>query len=685
MAERALALAVEAEDEQLEYRARLWTADFAYAAGDIDALAINFDWCRFMNASDPDAFGAGVEDGPQLVTHYLRSIRLVDASPDFSLELADSLLEDLADHCRHEGLNPAIHHWEAFHHAWATGQLESALKLHSELSAAPASQLPCGLERFRYDSVAFLFDVEAESAALALLEAAPPGADGTACGRAKAIARSLAPLWRSGHWERAMSLHRGGYPAVCHDLRHLEAVADHLAFCAIADTPHRAVELAERHLEWVSPDSPNRAAQLRLLAALSLALTTASRAGLGDRPLLPPTNAHPADHPKWEANGTPPTASATVPGLLRATADLATAFDRRNRNSHASGQVARLFAMLDNPHTIPALYVGPPASPPADARRLRLGPARGDNGAPPLGAAAQISDTALQPAQDASPRSAPPAAPAGATPNVAPNPPTASQADAPNPVPAASADNGARPHRGSSALAAPSPGGSASPLSELRAPSNPGAPLPGDSRWQAAVAALDRAMTILEDEARLPAGRLADAVAVLNQAMALLETAAWETQPDLRSYGLAVLESRSLANHSLGDLSAAARDLDRALRLVREDGDHAFAAHLLEVKAEVLSDMGDWLQATAQFFKASDFYRRAGSDLDAGWADVFGAQLLAERLDRPAEATVILAAVLEAAASLPAGNDRDELTADAQAALSLLAAPNLTGPIDLIA
>jgi hypothetical protein len=181
-----------------------------------------------------------------------------------------------------------------------------------------------------------------------LADEAMEGSSPDGYGVCRAIAASLLPRLRLGQAEEAEHLHSGGYERVGQDPACWAAVADQLAFCAVAGEPQRAGDLAARHIGWLLSDPLSAAShrgRLRLATGVLMALATAHHAGLGDQPIEATKDPRLAGYLRLNGAGKVWTASDVLPSLLGAASRWAARFDARNGNYHVSDWLARMLAL----------------------------------------------------------------------------------------------------------------------------------------------------------------------------------------------------------------------------------------------------------------------------------------------------------------------------------------------------
>ncbi|MDR1117907.1 MAG: tetratricopeptide repeat protein [Bifidobacteriaceae bacterium] len=163
---------------------------------------------------------------------------------------------------------------------------------------------------------------------------------------------TMLALARAGRAEEAKACHVESYAFARRRPGRLGPVAANIIFSAATGNEARALEMAERHVGWLSHDPANHLGNVQLLAATGLALTAAVRAGQGSRMVVA---AHRADLVRlW---GAPPDGGWTVRSLAPAVwcvaADLAYQLDCRGVDRDVTRHVARVRALADDRVDLP--------------------------------------------------------------------------------------------------------------------------------------------------------------------------------------------------------------------------------------------------------------------------------------------------------------------------------------------
>lgn len=158
------------------------------------------------------------------------------------------------------------------------------------------------------------------------------------------LARALLPLVRLGRTDEARSAFLRGYPLARHDISLMDAVGQHIEFCALTGNEPRGLEIFTEHATWLGETQVDRDTRLSFVTAVAVLtgrLTALGHAGLS-------------------------LGAGTVADLgqaLRAEiTELCAAYDTRNGNRAVSDRVA---TRLARPPLLDALPLGLPARLPA--------------------------------------------------------------------------------------------------------------------------------------------------------------------------------------------------------------------------------------------------------------------------------------------------------------------------------
>jgi tetratricopeptide (TPR) repeat protein len=379
MTQRAVAMAVEAGAEELEYQARIRLTSAASYNGDTDAMLSSFAWCLAKYDSDPDRFPADMPwDDNTLMWQYKWMPHALDRSPAFPLEQTEALLDDMEERYRRAGLGMSAVVAERFSHAWVTGQIDEAKRLRAVLEATPRDSHSDCEACSRSGLLAFAVRIGEDELALSLIDEIVENGYSCAEEPEYALARSLVCKLRAGRFDDAKASHTRSYRLARSNPDNLAIVADNLTFCAITGNQVRALDILERHLPWLTHNPLDDSARLTWLTAVGLTLESLERIGEAGQVIRGAARPEIAEALKLEGEPTSELGwtATDLAAKVRAAADkLAAAFDARNGNTFVSEHLATTRALLDEPYDLPIQEVGfitppPPAPEPEDAVSL---------------------------------------------------------------------------------------------------------------------------------------------------------------------------------------------------------------------------------------------------------------------------------------------------------------------------
>ncbi|MDR2453281.1 MAG: hypothetical protein LBD51_01745 [Bifidobacteriaceae bacterium] len=376
LTKQAVEMARLAEDEDLEYQARVRLTSSASHNGDTDTQLSSFAWCLAKHDSDPRRFPSGIGGPADLMWQYKWMPGALRRSTAFSLDQIEALLDDFEDHYRKAGLGVHAVIAKRFGQAWGTGQIERAKHWREILAATPRDSHSdceaCSLSAEAGFAAAWGQDDEMLRLIDEMVERDLRCVDQPAA----ALASALAPMLRAGRFEDAKAAHARSYALLRQSRGNLSAMADHLVFCSITGNLARALRLAERHLPSLAGNPLDESSRLDALAALGVVFESLERAGQGQRPVRGAERPEVAAALGLEAGPGGPavrTASDLAGKAWAAAAALAAAFDARNGNSYISDKVAATRALLDQPYDLPleaGSWAPPPPAPPAEPTDL---------------------------------------------------------------------------------------------------------------------------------------------------------------------------------------------------------------------------------------------------------------------------------------------------------------------------
>ena len=350
--DQAIALAVEAGDEQLEHLARMRLTVSAKHSGDTDAMLSSFAWTLAKHDSDPQRFPADLGDGgADLLWQYKWMAGTLAASPIFSREQIDAVHADMQQHYERAGVGLSGVITSRFDEAWQNGRLDEAAALREQLVITPRDDYSHCDACVRSEAAAFLAQRGHEDEALTLIAEMLDG--GFTCGDEpeNALSQALLPYLRAGRLDEAKSAHLRSYRLSRDNADKIGIVANHLVFCAVTGNEARGLALLERHIGWLAHDGLNVGAHFSTLLAYGVLLDAIDAAGHGE------TVVRGADSPdlvSFFGAHDGPWSVHDLAGAAWAAADvIGAAFDERNGNDYYASRVARAHALADEHYDLP--------------------------------------------------------------------------------------------------------------------------------------------------------------------------------------------------------------------------------------------------------------------------------------------------------------------------------------------
>lgn len=350
--DQAVALAVEAGDEQLEHLARLRLTVSAKHSGDTDAMLSSFAWTLAKHDSDPSRFPAELGDGgADLLWQYKWMAGTLAASPIFSRDQIDAVHADMQEHYERAGVGLSGVITSRFDEAWTNGRLDEAATLREQLVITPRDDYSHCDACVRSEAASFLAETGREDEALVLVEEMIEG--GFSCGDEpeNALSEALLPYLRAGRLAEAKSAHLRSYRLSRDNADKISIIANHLVFCAVTGNEARGLALLERHISWLAHDGLNVRAHFKNLVAYGVLLDAIDRAGHGE------TIVRGADSPDLASFFGEHDGQWTVRDLAvaawTAAGEIGAAFDERNGNDYFARRIARAHALADEHYDVP--------------------------------------------------------------------------------------------------------------------------------------------------------------------------------------------------------------------------------------------------------------------------------------------------------------------------------------------
>lgn len=320
--EEAVRYADAADDLDLSFATRMELVNAYQYGAEPGKSFVPFSWCLSTYDADPKRFGGHTHT---LLWYFKYMISNLTGFPEIPLDRTYAVLDDMERRWRAGGHTMhAVHRYREMIAAHV-GDTDTEVEQFRLWSAAPRDALsdcigcdPTGKVRHlsrhaRYE--------EAVGVALPVLQGRM-----TCREQPQHILTSLLGAYvHTGRLTEAADAHRRAYRALRADRGELEAVADHVLFCALTGNEVRALELVERHLGWLdNPPSPRAVMRFASTAALTL------RRVDPDLPI--------------RRRGVEVTAAALAAEMADQAAEIAARFDARNGSKQQSDIVADTIA-----------------------------------------------------------------------------------------------------------------------------------------------------------------------------------------------------------------------------------------------------------------------------------------------------------------------------------------------------
>ncbi|MEV5630503.1 hypothetical protein [Micromonospora tulbaghiae] len=327
--EQLLRRADAGDDRHLAFAARV-TGTTAYVYGGEPAKSfVTFSWCLAEYDKDPQPYHQRYTH--QLLWFFKYMVNAMVKFPELPLDRTYAVLDDMERRYRDSGHSLQAVYKHRYLVAAHLGDDEAAEQWYRKWMTTPRDALSDCAGCDPTTQVAHLVRHGRHEEAVALAE--PVLAGRLTCSEQPQgiLTALLTPYRETGRGDAARDAHREAYRRVRGNLADLWDIADHVEFCTVTGNEARALELVERHLDWLDR-APTPAAAMHFAAAASAALRqvpaelTVHRRASGERPA--------ADVP----------AGVLADELAGTATALAERFDARNGTTHQSGLIARKLA-----------------------------------------------------------------------------------------------------------------------------------------------------------------------------------------------------------------------------------------------------------------------------------------------------------------------------------------------------
>ncbi|MEV4654609.1 hypothetical protein [Micromonospora sp. NPDC049301] len=329
-----------ADDRHLAFVTRMQATTGYVYGGEPAKSFVTFSWCLSEFDRDPQPYHQ--RHLHQLLWHFKYMVSGLLKFPEVPLDRTYAVLDDMEQRYRAGGHSLQPVHKHRFRIADHVGDTEAAAHWYRLWQTTPRDELSDCAGCDPTSQVGYLADTGRDAEAVTLAEPVLAGRL-TCTEQPQAILTALLlPYLRTGRGESARDAHREAYRRLRGNLADLWDIGDHIEFCTLTGNEARAVELVERHLDWLDrPPSP--AAAMHFAATAAAALRQAGQVG------APTVYRRAAEgRPAGEVP-----ALALADELAETATALATRFDARNGSAHQSEWIARRFALRASGEHLP--------------------------------------------------------------------------------------------------------------------------------------------------------------------------------------------------------------------------------------------------------------------------------------------------------------------------------------------
>ncbi|WP_030487622.1 hypothetical protein [Micromonospora chokoriensis] len=360
-----------ANDRHLAFVTRLQATTGYIYGGEPAKSFVTFSWCLSEFDRDPQPYHQ--RHLHQLLWHFKSMVNGLLRFPEVPLDRTYAVLDDMERRYRAGGHSLQAVHKHRFRVADHVGDVEAAAHWYRLWQTTPRDELSDCAGCDPTSQVGYLADAGRDAEAVALAEPVLAGRL-TCTEQPQAILTALLlPYLRSGRGDQAREAHREAYRRLRGNLADLWDIGDHIEFCTLTGNEARAVELVERHLDWLDR-APSPAAAMHFAATSAAALRQAGASTVYRR----------------AAEGRPAAevaAAALADELAETATGLAARFDARNGTTHQSEWIARRLVVRASGEHVPLSASvrrrstrpvgdepsGRPGTPASPAERVRAG------------------------------------------------------------------------------------------------------------------------------------------------------------------------------------------------------------------------------------------------------------------------------------------------------------------------
>ncbi|WP_091654123.1 hypothetical protein [Micromonospora pallida] len=327
-----------AGDRELAFVTRMQATNGYTYGGEPAKSFVTFSWCLAEFDRDPQPYHA--RHAGQLLWHFKYMVNGLLKFPEVPLDRTQGVLDDMERRYRAGGHSLQAVHKHRFRVADHVGDAEAAAHWYRLWQTTPRDDLSDCAGCDPTTQVQYLAGTGQHAEAVALAEPVLAGRL-TCTEQPQAILTALlGPYLHTGRHAEARDAHREAYRRMRGNLADLWDIGDHIEFRTVTGNGAQALELVERHLDWLDR-APSPAAAMHFAATASAALRqvdgalTVYRRAAGDRPA--------ADVP----------AGQLADELAETATALAARFDARNGTTHQSELVASRLAVRPTGEHLP--------------------------------------------------------------------------------------------------------------------------------------------------------------------------------------------------------------------------------------------------------------------------------------------------------------------------------------------
>ncbi|MET8548704.1 hypothetical protein [Micromonospora zamorensis] len=329
-----------ADDRHLAFVTRMQATTGYIYGGEPAKSFVTFSWCLSEFDQDPQPYHQ--RHLHNLLWHFKYMVNGLLNFPEVPLDRTYAVLDDMERRYRAGGHSLQTVHKHRFRVANHVGDAEAAAHWYRLWQTTPRDDLSDCAGCDPTSQVNYLADTGRDAEAVALSE--PVLAGRLTCNeQPQAILTALLlPYLRTGRDESARDAHREAYRRLRGNLADLWDIGDHVEFCTLTGNEARALELVERHLDWLDR-APSPAAAMHFAATAAAALRQAGQSG--EVTLY-----------RRAAEGRPAgevSALLLADELTQTATGLAERFDARNGTTHQSEWIARRLAVRPRGEHLP--------------------------------------------------------------------------------------------------------------------------------------------------------------------------------------------------------------------------------------------------------------------------------------------------------------------------------------------